>query len=642
MEINLILTANKWQLAAQLEKTKPFGGVMIVKNVPERTYLAVTPLQWQVLSRFQEARMAPQVLEGIIDDRVCPALGEFYELILKAVRARILVAPDESITEVPAVNWGLALNPARMRLPVWILFAAGFGFTVALQPDLPSSFGSWFFSLLCLGLAGLLGAALSASLLRGAGGEVYLERGWLICNADACMLPPAQQRTVALAPLAVLATAAGILTWTRPEWSFFPLIGLLFLARPILGGRINRMIRARADRRLSDAEHAFLFPPNRTTRIRWKLLRAGIRNPVTWLEIGYGVLWTLVLGYFVGVLTEVPPWTLLFWKTQGPRLAFAIVGSLLLLGLIYAGSEFYLFVHERAIARHETSRQWWRRWFGHKPESIDENGRLLAVRRSPLLRTMPPPVQQAIAKALTLQRSGPWKVLHDFGVNVDKVSLILSGRVGVYRKLPTGRRVRVQVLGEDELVGLHGAADPELPHFLYRSLTPVVLLQLDWAQAAELILSRTSPATLANFVQKLPFLSRLSLCQNWHVQAVQRFAELSRIINYTPNEAILQEGFFSEDFFVLFEGGARIVRKGRVLNTLRSGDFFGEIGLLQNSNATAQVVANAGARGLCIRRREFLRFVAHNYAVALELERVSSRRLGRPIFPLTPGNFRTI
>ena len=27
---------------------------------------------------------------------------------------------------------------------------------------------------------------------------------------------------------------------------------------------------------------------------------------------------------------------------------------------------------------------------------------------------------------------------------------------------------------------------------------------------------------------------------------------------------------------------------------------------------------------------------------ALELERVSSKRLGRPIFPLTPGNFRSI
>jgi CRP-like cAMP-binding protein len=72
---------------------------------------------------------------------------------------------------------------------------------------------------------------------------------------------------------------------------------------------------------------------------------------------------------------------------------------------------------------------------------------------------------------------------------------------------------------------------------------------------------------------------------------------------------------------------------------VRGGDFFGEIGLLQNSYPTARVAANDGARSLCIRRKEFLRFVAHNYSVALELERVSSKRLGRPIFPLSRGNF---
>ena len=63
MEINLTLTAKSWQLASQLERTTPFGGILIVKNVPERTYLAVTPRQWQVLARFSEASTVPQVLE---------------------------------------------------------------------------------------------------------------------------------------------------------------------------------------------------------------------------------------------------------------------------------------------------------------------------------------------------------------------------------------------------------------------------------------------------------------------------------------------------------------------------------------------------------------------------------------------------
>jgi hypothetical protein len=61
---------------------------------------------------------------------------------------------------------------------------------------------------------------------------------------------------------------------------------------------------------------------------------------------------------------------------------------------------------------------------------------------------------------------------------------------------------------------------------------------------------------------------------------------------------------------------------------------------MQNSNATASITARCNLRSLAIARKEFLRFVTHNYSVALELERVSSDRLGRPIFPVRQSDFR--
>ncbi|MBL9216471.1 MAG: cyclic nucleotide-binding domain-containing protein [Opitutaceae bacterium] len=642
MEINLTLTAKRWQLASQVQRGKPHGGVLLVKNVPERTYLAITPAQWQVLVRFAQPRTVPQALEAIIEERVCPALGEFYELVLKAVRARILVEPGQPAAPRPAVNWVVAVRPTRLRLALWGLLAAGLGFTAALEPELPRSLVDVAAGLGVFAVAWLAGQALAASLVRGAGGEVYVRRGWILQTDDACLLTPSEQRTIAVAPLALLSTATGLLAWQRPEWSLVPLVGLLFWMRPIVGGGINRMIRVGAEHRLSDAEHAFVFPPNRSPRMRWRLLRHGLRNPTTWLEIGYGVLWTLALGYFFGVLTDVPPWKLEFWQANGTRVSQAIFGSLFLLGLFYVGSETFLFLRDRARARRETLRLWWRRWLGRRRQPTDESARLRAVLRSPLLRMLPPPEQQAVASALQPHAVGPWRVIQQPTEPVTHVSLVLSGRVGVYRRLPSGRRVLVQILCEDDLVGLHAVADPEHPEFLYRTLSPVLLLRLERARAEELVLSRLTPPIIANQVQKLPFLSRISLCQNWHVQAIQRFAELSRIADFGTDKTILQSGFYSENFYIMFEGEAKILSKGRVRGVIRGSDFFGEIGLLQNSNATAQVMAGANARCLCIPRREFLRFVAHNYTVALELERVSSQRLGHPIFPLSPDNFRTI
>lgn len=641
MEINLVLTAKRWQLAPQLERTALAGGVQVVKNIPERSYLRITPRQWIILNRFREARTVPQVLEAAIEDRVTPALGEFYELILKAVRARILVEPGHSAAPMHAVNWSLALDPGHWRYPLWAMLGAGVAATFYFKPALPLSAHAAAAGLFLWAVAAMLGSLLAASLLRGAGAEVY-RRGWRMCLNDACMLFAGEQRIVLLAPIALLAGVTGLLAWHEPQWSFFPLVGLLLKLRPIFGGSVNLVIRLGAANQLSDAEHHFLFAGNRTLAKRLKLLGRGLRSGVTWVEIGYGVLWTLALSYFFGVLAEVPPWKLAFWQTLGPRLGLAAVGSLVLLGLIYLGWESYVFLRDRARARRQTLRLGWQRWFGRDQVATDEAARLRAVLQAPPFRLLPPPVQQALAKAFKPFRAGPWKILHPLGEPVSHVSLILSGQVGVYRQARTGRRLLVQVLGENDLAGLHAIADPDRPEYVYRTLTPVVLLRVEWAEAEKHILPRVPPVVLASQVQKIPFLLRTALCRNWHKQAIQRFAELSRLRDYREGEVILEHGFYSDSFYIMFESEADIITGGRRVATIGSSSYFGEIGLLQNSNATARVQARDGARCLCIPRKEFLRFVAHNHTVGLELERVSAKRLGRPIFPLSAGNFKQL
>lgn len=642
MEINLTLTAKTLQLAAQLEHSVTSGGVMYIKNVPERTYLAVTPKQWIILKKFQVSHTVPAVLEAIIDERICPPLSEFYELILKAVKAHILISPGYTVPSVGATTWPLALKPKRMQYGMWALLLVGLVLTLTLRPTIPNSIPGVLAGLGLLGLTAVIGASLGASLIRGAGGEVYISRNWFIQSADLCMLSPEDQKVILITPIATFAACTGLLTWYRPDWSFFPLVGFIVMLRPILFGRMSHFFRVQSKRRLSDAEHDHIFPPNRSPRARWKLLVASLGNATTWVEIGYGIVWTMLLSYFVGILTEVPPWTMEFWKTQGPYLAIGLLGSLALLGGAYAGTELYIYAHNRTAHRRKKLRKLYRRWYGRKTLLTDENARLRAVLRSPLLRTLPPTSTHVIAKAFHAHHVGAWQVIHDFDQPVTKVSLVLSGKVGIYRKLRSGRRVLHQVLQEDDLAGLHAVADQMHPQFQYRSMTPVVLLQMERTVADELILARVKTTQITNLVQKLPFLARLSLCRNWHMQAVQRFAELSRIQDYKEGDIILQEGYYSENFFIIFEGEATTTKNGKRRNVMRAGSFFGEIGLLQNSNATAQVTAREGTRCLCIPRREFLRFVAHNYTVAMELERVSSKRLGRPIFPLTPGNYRTL
>lgn len=640
MDINLTLTAIKWRLVTDIERSALAGGVLVVKNAVERTYLTVTPEQWQLLRRFAEPRMVPQVLEAIIQERACPALGEFYELILKAVRHRILISDDHVVRAERSHPWAAAMEPARWRASLWALLICGMISAMVFDAALPASLADWGMSLIMtLGAAGL-GTIAATTLLVGSGRELYVERGFLMRSMDAAMLPPPVQRTVAVAPLAMMALAAGAVGWTRPQWSLLPLLTAVVMLRPFLGGRVSGIIRVGAKRRWSDAEKGFIFPPNRTPAARWLQFCRLVRRRALWKEVGYGMVWAAMVGYFLGRMAGVPLLTLGFWQHHGLAVAGTLAASPIVLGLAYTASVFWQFGRDQAQSLRRHILLWWRRWFGNPPDLTVENEPINAVRRCLLLRQLTEPTRQVLARQLVLERLGAKKMLADFGAPVTHLSLIVSGKVGVYRQAASGRLELMQVLCEDEIAGLHAIADPKFPDYAYRSLTPLTLLQLPWAEVETLVLNQVSPQTIANLVIKTPFLARMNLCRNWHLLAIRRFAELAVINNYEPDAVILFENMFSESFYIMLEGHARVTRRNRQLAMVRSGDFLGEIGLLQNSDTAAQVQAAGPARCLSIGRREFLRFVAHNYSVALELERVSSKRLGHPIFPLTPGNFR--
>ena len=649
MDPHLTLSARSFSLAPALQQSDLINGLRIIKNQSTKTYLRVTMAQWRILEMFAAPCSVPTVLARALDTRTCLPLGEFYELILKAVRSNILIERDTGATAAPVYGWRLGVRPSLVIRPLLVLLFTGIALSLAFQHSLPTSLPDLVAGLVVVSAALSLGSVLAACIVRGGGGEVYplpwhwwrLPPYFAVDTSDAIMLPTVAQQAAAMAQPAILATAASILVWQKPAWSFIPLVALAFSLRPILGGKFAAMIRFNRSVLLSDAEHGYIFPPNHRPRKRWEMFLRAMRHPDTWARLAYGVVWTLALVCVGGRFTDTPPWTMAFWEANGLRVAVAIGASLAALGCGYLAWELYLFTREHARTRRSVFRLWHRRWFGGNKLVLLEAHRVKAVNDSAVFRGLPPPDRQQLALLMQVTRHRAWRPLPEYGPVPSKLSLIVSGRIGLYRRSPAGQLRRVQVLSEGDLVGLHDRADPRHAEYFARSLTPVTLFTIDRAAADEIALQRIPPATLANTVLKLPFLRHISLCQNWHFQAVERFAALSTVIDVAAGNVIFHEHQFTQYFFIIFEHEADVTRNGRRLAAMHPGDFFGEIGLLQNSPATAQVSAKQDVRCVSINRLEFLRFVTHNYSVALELERVSSKRLGHPIFPLNKGNFRT-
>ena len=59
---------------------------------------------------------------------------------------------------------------------------------------------------------------------------------------------------------------------------------------------------------------------------------------------------------------------------------------------------------------------------------------------------------------------------------------------------------------------------------------------------------------------------------------------------------LTHQGSRGQEFVILVEGGADVVRDGKVVNKLESGDFFGEISLVTGRPRTATVVTRRRSR----------------------------------------------
>ena len=412
-------------------------------------------------SRDARAVDDPEALRGAADgperpcriairERLCLPLGEFYELILKALRANILQEPGVEPPAVKADEWNSAVRPqVLMARPLVVLFCVGIADVAGasarrVHPRSPSTGvrrhpAPERLPELRLLPQGLPYPAAPAAVYRPHWRWLAIPPYFAVDGHDAIMLSPADRATVVLSGPAVLATAAGIASWHRPAMAFFSLLGLIVSLRPILGGRFANLIQVGSKRAPSDADHSHIFPANRSLDGRLMMLRRALAQPTTWVRMAYGLFWTLASLYWGARLGDMPPWTLDFWRHNGIHIALGIVGSLLALAVGYLSWEIYHIARERARARRDTLRLSHRRWFGAKNIPLDESSRVKLLASSPVLSALQPPQRLELSRLMTVSRHGFWSSLSQNSDTPMHVSLIVQRQGERAAQMPASR-----------------------------------------------------------------------------------------------------------------------------------------------------------------------------------------------------------
>jgi len=129
---------------------------------------------------------------------------------------------------------------------------------------------------------------------------------------------------------------------------------------------------------------------------------------------------------------------------------------------------------------------------------------------------------------------------------------------------------------------------------------------------------------------KTDVLKRVPLFAECSKTDLARLGRIADEVDLREGTELICEGDLARHFFVLLAGEADVRRRGRKINTMRPGDFFGEIGLVTDLETTASVTAVTPMRVLVITRAEFRNVIRDYPGVGLKVLSALAQRVPRP------------
>jgi CRP/FNR family transcriptional regulator, cyclic AMP receptor protein len=111
-------------------------------------------------------------------------------------------------------------------------------------------------------------------------------------------------------------------------------------------------------------------------------------------------------------------------------------------------------------------------------------------------------------------------------------------------------------------------------------------------------------------------------------------ARTSGVATYPEGTLIVKEGTPGTVLYVILEGAVRVVRKGRTVGRLGSGNFFGEMSVLDGSPRTADVIAEAPSLLLSLSQTSLRAALRSDGRLALRIMEAMASRLRQLERPL--------
>jgi CRP/FNR family cyclic AMP-dependent transcriptional regulator len=126
---------------------------------------------------------------------------------------------------------------------------------------------------------------------------------------------------------------------------------------------------------------------------------------------------------------------------------------------------------------------------------------------------------------------------------------------------------------------------------------------------------------------KTSLLRRVELFSEVSTRALGLIADRAVDITFGAGDYIVRQGQVGTGFYLIASGRVRIERGGETVARLGSGEFFGELSVLDQMPRTAHVIADEPTVCLALPSWDFTKLLEQNPKITLSVLRVVARRL---------------
>ncbi len=656
------LTHTRLFLSKDIKRTLLNKEVYVLKHTLTTRYLYVSSDELFVLGCFGRGSTVAELVPHLIMNRRCPPLKELYELILQAREANMLNENrEEEFSPSYLPRWWPSIDRDAVQALWWLSFFAGvvaffswnhnglFDSGAARLPlwGIPLA---WF----ALSVCASFGSLLASAYVHRVGGEVQRPRLlWktilprITCDWSDCVMggPEAVAMVAKLRIIPFLLLA--FLCAALPFFGGFSVIapftavavaGLIWRIAPFPGGPATQWLAAmkRAPMLSGQRSKFFYHIPRTFSAGLLAELKATEWGYALW-QGGYAVIWSLMLIWFVGACvtgspTEAFP-AMFSGHSVGVLQLFGIGTGMLAAGILFAlVYGWYKNRRDEASYGHD-----------HKPAPVSKNGTVMETFDDSLLfRELPVEVRTELSKLARNVSVASGRHVVGIGDRGEDLYIVESGEFDVVVPQPKGASSVVARLRRGDVFG-------EMSFFgnLFRSQNlrargAATLVAMSSPELEQTLKRFLSIPAIEEIVQKRTFLRRIPLSSGWAPHSIARFAKCARFEDMKEGQIIIGTGRENRFFYLVHEGNIEVRLRGRRKAKISAGDFFGEISLMLNNLATADIIAAEQTRCLVLQKSDFLALMGQDIELALQMEHVASARFGRPIFPFQGSSIEAL